>query len=175
MAGSTKNPENSKAVCGHSQLRGIEPRSEEERETGTRMPELGGIRFYAPIQPLSGKVHQRIADGLASISGILEAHLPMCHIVATMPKAVRVLVVVFGRWADTDSAISEISRLFRAVFPGEGLEHIWSMNADDPLLDAVRKADCGLVMAKSSRWWRLLRYGACRFRCWTGRQWISRN
>lgn len=56
------------------------------------IPAGSEILFGAPARPLPADVRGRIATGLGSISGILEAHLPMCHIPATMPEPAQVLI-----------------------------------------------------------------------------------
>jgi hypothetical protein len=108
------------------------------------VPAGSTIRFGAPARPLAQDVREKLTRGLSSISGISEAHLPLCQVVESMPEPVHLLVVVFGRQTAVEPAMPEVFELVRSVLPEGNHLDIWAFVQGDVLLETVHKADCCL-------------------------------
>ena len=118
------------------------------------IPAGSRIPFGVPAQPLPEGVRERVARGLSSIPGILEAHLPMCHVFGTMPEPAQVLVVVFGRGADPNAAMPAIIELVGTCVPQDSHLDVWPLYRNDPLVYTIRKVGCRLLAAEAKPWWK---------------------
>ncbi len=125
--------------------------------TTLRIPAGSEIRFGAPARPFSAELREKIAIGLSSISGILEVHLPMCHIPTTMPEPAHVLVVVFDRGTELNSVMPAVSKVVHACVPTGTHLDVLPLDHSNPLIDVVRKAKCSLFVKTPTAkpWWSL--------------------
>jgi hypothetical protein len=114
------------------------------------------IQFGAPADPLTKDIREKIAKGLASMSIILEAHLPMCHVHGTKPEPAQVLIIVLENRADLSSTMQAVVTLMNDSMAGSDLLDVWPMAPGDSLLKVVRKTNCCLFRkARPQAWWKI--------------------
>ena len=111
------------------------------------------ILIGAPANPMPRAKSDAIAELIASIGGIAEAHLPQCFI-AGMEQASQVLVIVIDAGSDQNAIVRSIGEGLARIFPsGESLDFL-PLAPSDPLMQNVREAGC-LIYAKTRRsWWK---------------------
>jgi hypothetical protein len=113
------------------------------------IPAGATIRFGSPANPLPGELRERITRGLAVIQGIVEAHLPLCQVVGTMPEPAQILVVVLKSEASMDSTMAAVMALVGATLPKDNHLDVWPFDSKDPLLTAIRKGTADSLDCRS--------------------------
>lgn len=110
-----------------------------------RLPAGTTVRFGATARPLPEDTRNNIRIGLASIPGVVEAHLPLCQAVGLMPQPAQILIVVLAQeGVDLESATRRVTELVQMTIPSGQHIDVWPFAPNDPLLDIVRKTNCCL-------------------------------
>jgi hypothetical protein len=125
--------------------------------TEFRIPAGSTIRVGVPARPIPAEIRDQIGKELFSISEVIEAHLPMCHVPEIMKEPAQILVVVLERKTDPSLVVPAILKLVEATLP-EGIHlDVWPLDARNSLIGVIRKANCQLFnrATQQKRWWEL--------------------
>jgi hypothetical protein len=105
-----------------------------------------------PARPMDPSSTEAVVALIGSFAHVQEAHLPQCWFQAVMTEAAQVLVVVIGPESMTPvEAASRIEHGVSQLLPRGSHLDVWFMTADDPLLDAVRRAGSKIFERNPSR------------------------
>jgi hypothetical protein len=126
------------------------------------IPAGSRVMIGAPATPMPREVSASIAQAVASVPGVLEAHLPQCFVPDVVGPA-QILVVVLETGADREQALKDLAAALRIALPaGHGID-VWPLSLADELLADVRWARCAIFPqdefeARASaparrRWW----------------------
>jgi len=101
------------------------------------------VYLGAPASPMAASLVQSLADIVAPIPAVVEAHVPQCWAPSAMNAASQILVVVLDQ---ERPAASESERHIREAVAsvcayGQHLD-IWFVRPDHFFLDAIRRAGC---------------------------------
>jgi hypothetical protein len=111
----------------------------------------------APSKPMSQSA--AIAELVASVDGIVEAHLPQCFVVGVMDAPAQILVVLLGSDGDANLALDQIGSGLTACLPEGSHLDVWPIQSGSAILNDVRGTDCEIYrsIARSTGqrpWWR---------------------
>ena len=108
----------------------------------------------APETPLNPQTTAAIAEAVATIKGIREAHLPQCFIPGVSEAPAQVLVVVLAASATEQNVMSELGPRLHKIVPKGVYLDVWPLPLRHPVLGSVRKAGCQIYAAPQRPWWR---------------------
>ena len=119
------------------------------------------LMIGAPANPMPEEISDAIAQLVAQIDGVQEAHLPQCYVPDMMEQPGQILILAIAPKADVRAAMEHIGQGLRGVLSeGEPLD-IWPLQPPNPLLDEVRKADCQIYGRRATAtaatikpWWK---------------------
>ena len=100
------------------------------------------VMIGAPAVPLPREISAAIAERVATIEGIDEAHLPQCFVAGTMEQPAQVLVLSIASRADIEAVMQQVGEKLHGILPAGGPLDIWPLQPPHPLLDEVRNAGC---------------------------------
>ena len=100
------------------------------------------VMIGAPAEPMPTKISAAIAERVATIDGIDEAHLPQCFVASTMEQPAQVLVLSLASRADIEAVMQQVGEQLYGILPAGGQLDIWPLQPPHPLLDEVRNAGC---------------------------------
>jgi hypothetical protein len=113
------------------------------------------LRFGAPAHPMAAEIVTQLAELVAGVAGIVEAHLPMCEMVGSGEPPRQVLVLCFDGTAPVEPAVRAVGEGLTRILPPETYLDIWPLEQGHELLAIVRKAACEIhSTAKPRPWWR---------------------
>jgi hypothetical protein len=113
-----------------------------EIRAGTR------VLIGAPSEPLNPRTTDQIADAVARLPEILEAHLPQCYIREIMRKSAQVLVIVVPDERASGSATVVLRHnLSMLIAPGMHLD-IWPVLPNNSLLATIRSVGCEIYRSQ---------------------------
>ena len=119
------------------------------------VPSGAKILIGAPAHPMPKARSHEIAQMVAGINGILEAHLPQFFIVGVSERPAQVLFVSLDESANKDSVLGRIGDgLIRVLPKGEYLD-VWPIDHNDSILVEVRQAGCEIFRSTPRKpWWK---------------------
>jgi hypothetical protein len=125
---------------------------------------LEGTQVFigAPGQPMAPALSDALAGAVAHVPQVREAHLPQIYIEDRTPTAEQMLVVVLDDVNDPDT-MQSLGTAVSGVLPPAFNLVIWPLSAGDPILSAVRDANCQIAGPRpQSRlvrrpWWQFWR------------------
>jgi hypothetical protein len=91
---------------------------------------------------------------VASIDGIIEAHLPQCFLVGVMESPAQVLVIVVDPAANQQAILNAIGEGLSQVLPIDKLLDVLPVKPESPMLKDVRSAGCSIKRDAVGRWWK---------------------
>jgi len=113
------------------------------------------ILIAAPAKPMAQAQSAAIADMLARIPGVAEAHLPQLFITGVTNAPAQILALVLTPGADVQKVMGEIGCHLGAMLPEDERLDVWPLDPSNPILKSVRAVNCRIlgnaVSAKS--WW----------------------
>jgi hypothetical protein len=83
-----------------------------------------------------------IAERIAGIAEVREAHFPQAFVEGSMPTATQVLVIAIADRSDIPESIRRVREQLAAVLPSGRFVDVWPVQVSDPLLEDVRRSDC---------------------------------
>jgi hypothetical protein len=86
-----------------------------------------------------------LAEALAEIVEIREAHLPMCFVEGGMPSPAQVLVLVCDGPADQRKLVGAVEDKIAPLLPYGARLDIWPLPSDAPLTESVRATECRIL------------------------------
>jgi hypothetical protein len=119
--------------------------NERELEPGTQ------LFFAAPAQPMPGIMEDAIAQVIAQVPGIFEAHLPECLIEGEL-DARQVLVIAVRRRREIPQIADILMGKLRLVLAVGQVLDILPFQVDE-LPPGVKEANCQIFAAKTKPWW----------------------
>ena len=119
------------------------------------LPAGTNVLLGSPATPMPREMSAAVAGLVASVPGILEAHLRQCFAVGVMDAPAQILVLSVPPDADVETMVNSIVRGLSRIIPaGEHLD-ILPMSPSDPMLSSVRDAHCQIFTAMQPRpWWK---------------------
>jgi hypothetical protein len=107
-----------------------------------KIPAGAKIFLGAPARPMDSALLSSVAQVVAAIPDVLEAHIPQCYVPGITDTATQVLVIVLASPKALEPAVKEVAlRVGRLLAPGGRLD-IWPLLPDSSILGAVRNAGC---------------------------------
>jgi hypothetical protein len=124
----------------------------EAREIGAGTQVLIG----APSQPMPRAQQAALADALAKISGVVEAHLPQLFVTGAMTEPAQVLVVVLERDVNVEETMHEITCALAQLLTEDSRLDVFPLTKESGMLAGVRDAGCQILGARSDAkpWWK---------------------
>jgi len=113
----------------------------------------------APAKPMPKETSAAIAQLVAQIDGIQEAHLPQCYVPDTMERPGKILVLAIAPRAIIQAALERIGQGLHGILSEVEPFDIWPLQPTHPLLDEVRKAGCQIYRRRDTAtavksWWK---------------------
>jgi hypothetical protein len=120
------------------------------------VPAGAHILLGAPAKPMPKEQADGLAKMVASIEGVVEAHLPQCFIVETMEKPAQILVVLVASQAGLNDVCVSIGDRLNSILPlGTHLD-VWPMSGRSSMLNDVRAVGCEIYRSQLKKpWWKL--------------------
>lgn len=120
------------------------------------------VRIGRPARPIAPALVTAIANAVGTVPGVIEAHLPLCHVPSMSPAPAQVLVLVLGDHYQPEDAMRQLRPLLHPILPPGIVLDVWPLDARHTLLPAIRGADCGLQVGapqavRERRWWQFWR------------------
>lgn len=112
-----------------------------------RIPAGSRLRVGAPAEPLPIDVSGELARGLAAISPIIEAHLPLCQLLPGMHEPRMTLVVVFEEGTNQDASMPLVIDLVKSIVPPSTDIDVWPLGSENTILNTIRHANCLLPLS----------------------------
>ena len=115
-----------------------------EKNEKIHVPAGTEIMVGAPAKPMPEKTYAVIAQLVAQIEGIQEAHLPQCYAPDTMERPGQILVLVLAPRVNIQRAMERIGQGLHEneILSGGDPLDIWPLQPPHPLLEEIRKAGC---------------------------------
>jgi hypothetical protein len=112
--------------------------------------------FGRPAKPMSSEKSETIAKAIATVDGLLEAHLPQCYITGDA-EARQILVIGVGKKEDIPKVAEGIMAGFKGIFSeGDFIDILPYTTASLP--SAVRDTKLCIfrspALAASKPWWK---------------------
>lgn len=126
-----------------------------EIEAGTR------ILIGAPASPMPRAQSAAIADVLAKVAGVVEAHLPQVFAPGAMREPAQVLVVVTSPETDAEALMHDITCRLAQLLTEDSRLDVFPVASDSGILRDVRAANCQILGATPHR-------SKSRWNCWGG-------
>jgi hypothetical protein len=95
-----------------------------------------------PAKPMDPAVTKELGGLIGSFAAVQEAHLPQCWVESIMQNAAQILVVVFADGCEKNQEALALELGVSRLLPRGSHLDIWFMTLSDPLLDAIRRAEC---------------------------------
>jgi hypothetical protein len=109
--------------------------------------------FGAPASPMPPERSAAIAEAVAQVAGIVEAHLPQCFIEGD-DEARQILVIVVAAKSDIAQIAANLSDLLSAALPDGRFIDILPFRESE-LPSGVRQAKCKIYPRTQSPWWKI--------------------
>jgi hypothetical protein len=124
----------------------------EAREIGAGTEVLIG----APAQPMPRAQQAALADALAKISGVVEAHLPQLFVPGAMTETAQVLDVVLERDVNVEETMHEITCALAQLLTEDSRLDVFPLIKESGMLAGVRDAGCQILGARAAvkPWWK---------------------
>ena len=121
-----------------------------EIEAGTQ------ILIGAPARPMPSAQSAAIADMLAKVPGVVEAHLPQVYAPGAMTEPAQVLVVVLRPGADADATLHAINCDLARLLTEDTRLDIFPVAGDSGMLRDVRAVGCRILGEAhgAKPWWK---------------------
>jgi hypothetical protein len=129
----------------------------------TDIPAGSKVLIGAPATPMPREVSASIAQAIASVPGISEAHLPQCFIPSVMGPA-QILVIVLAAGCNREQTLADLGVALAIALPAGQPIDVWPISPDHELMADIRWTRCGIFPrdefeageAASARksWWR---------------------
>jgi hypothetical protein len=121
-----------------------------EIEAGTQ------ILIGAPARPMPSAQSAAIADMLAKVPGVVEAHLPQVYAPGAIDEPAQVLVVVLRPGADAEATLHEINCDLARLLTEDSRLDILPVASDSGMLRDVRAVGCQILGEQrgAKPWWR---------------------
>jgi hypothetical protein len=121
-----------------------------EIEAGTQ------VLIGAPARPMPRAQSAAIADALARVPGVVEAHLPQIFAPGAMTEPAQVLVVVLSRGANVEATMHAITCDLARLLTEDSRLDVFPLASDSGMLKGVRDAGCQILGARRSArpWWK---------------------
>src|SRR5262249_8031388 len=112
-----------------------------------------GVSMGAPKEPMPEAIARAIAEAVAQVPGIFEAHLPERFTKSSQERQ-QVLVIALTEASEIPRIMQELTeKLQGALGPIGGIDVIPFPPGE--MLDLVRKAGCQIFPTKKKPWWKL--------------------
>lgn len=117
------------------------------------------ILIGAPSRRMPQAQSAAIADMLARIPGVVEAHLPQCFIPGVMQEPSMILALVLAPGVDAEKVMGEVGCHLGAMLPEDERLDVWPLTGTNPILKDVRAVDCRILGAEqpAKAWWKIWR------------------
>jgi hypothetical protein len=121
-----------------------------ELEAGTQ------ILIGAPARPMPSAQSAAIADMLAKVPGVVEAHLPQVYAPGVMNEPAQVLVVVLRPGVDTEATLHAINCDLARLLTEDSHLDIFPVASDSGILRDVRAVGCRILGEAhvEKAWWK---------------------
>lgn len=113
------------------------------------------ILIASPAKPMAQAQSAAIADMLARIPGVAEAHLPQLFIPGVMASPTQILALVLAPGADSEAVMGEVGCHLGAMLPEDERLDVWPLDSSNPILRDVRAVGCRILGKDvvSKVWW----------------------
>ncbi len=125
------------------------------RTTHSSIPAGSRILIGAPAEPMPSALREKLANGLRD-AGVIEAHLPMVHVMGRTGEPAEILAVVVEAGPHSGAVVEKIGTVLRNVLPQGSYLDVWPLRPGHSLLKTIRKTNCcvlGNPVPKT--WWKL--------------------
>ncbi|MFL6228319.1 MAG: enhanced serine sensitivity protein SseB C-terminal domain-containing protein [Pyrinomonadaceae bacterium] len=121
-----------------------------EIEAGTQ------ILIAAPAHPMPAAQSAAIADMLAKVAGVEEAHLPYCFVPGAMSDPAQVLVLVLARGTQVEEVLHAVNCHLAQLLTEDSRLDIFPLTRESGMLKSVRAVGCQILGAKPNEkpWWK---------------------
>jgi hypothetical protein len=121
-----------------------------EIEAGTQ------VLIAAPANPMPAAQSALIADVLAKIPDVVEAHLPLLFVPGAMAETAQVLVVVFKRGANVETLMQEINFHLARLLTEDSRLDVFPLAEGGEMIRSVRAVGCQILGARGGAkpWWK---------------------
>jgi hypothetical protein len=119
--------------------------------SGTGIPAGATMYIGPPAKPMPKEIQQGIANALANVPEVLEAHLPQCYIQGYIDPSAQVLVLVLQANSSPGVIVPRLQERLTAVLPTGTFLDIWPVPENHPMLENVRMAGCMLKQRSNIR------------------------
>ena len=107
-----------------------------------RVPAGARVFFGAPAQPMEQALIRSIAEAVATVPGIIEAHLPQCYVPEVMQKPAQVLVLVLSVSCHLETSVAAVAGRLSDVLPTSRYLDLLPIVPNSSLLSTIRGAGC---------------------------------
>jgi hypothetical protein len=117
------------------------------------------VMIGAPARPIAPEPTAAIAEAVASVRGVTEAHLPQVYIPGVSEQPGQKLVLVLEQGTDPVRVMGDLGPLLHEIVPlGVHLD-VWPVTSGHELLPAIREAGCRIFCRPSPQrpWWQIWR------------------
>jgi len=125
------------------------------------IPRGVNIMIGRPALPMSPEKVAALAGAVATVPGIIEAHLPQCRVPSLSAAPAQVLVLVLRSHRRAGRVMLQLQPLLHEILPAGVTLDVWPLDAGSTLLPAIRSAGCQLNAGPQSghqrRWWQFWR------------------
>src|SRR5437763_1325514 len=105
---------------------------------------------------MASEQRERIIKGLRGVPGIVEAHLPLVHLPATMTEPALMLVLVLDGKTAVDTVMNRVGIVARTALPTGTHLDVLPLPTGNSLVGLVRNANCPLFVTVTKKpWWKL--------------------
>ncbi len=105
------------------------------------------LMIGAPAHPMDPSIFAAIANLIASIDGVAEAHLPQLFAVGVMDRPAQVLVLLLRAHASIAAIRTRLEEGLSEIIGPDRHLHLLPMLPDNPLLDDIRLTACRVFPA----------------------------
>jgi hypothetical protein len=107
-----------------------------------KVPAGAKIFLGAPARGMDPWVVRSLAETVAAVPDVAEAHIPQCYIPGVMECPAQVLVVVIRNSIAIEPTLAAVTSRIERLLPTAGHLDIWPLLSASSLLSAVRDAGC---------------------------------
>jgi hypothetical protein len=117
------------------------------------------VLIAAPSQPMARAQQAAIADALAKVPGVVEAHLPLLFVPGAMREQAQVLVVVLERGANVEASMHEITCALAQLLTEDARLDVFPLEEGSEMIKDVRAVGCQILAARTEAksWWKFWR------------------
>jgi hypothetical protein len=114
------------------------------------------VLIAAPAEPMARAQQAAIADALAKVPGVVEAHLPQLFVAGAMEEPAQVLVVVTRRGANVEQLMHEITCALAQLLTEDSRLDVFPLAEGGEMIGGVRAAGCQILGAEAGAkpWWK---------------------